>query len=326
MNTEKRDSRLHEILGRFAGLKIAVIGDIILDKYIYGKVERISPEAPIPVVHVEKEKYVPGGAANVAANLATLKGRSYLIGVTGKDKHREILLERCKDLKIDTVGILVDPGRQTILKTRVIGMNQQLLRIDYENTDYLVSNFSQNFSERIREIKPDAIIISDYAKGSVTKSLIDSMRQYSLNTGIRLIIDPKPKHKKWYKETGMITPNKTETESMVGFEIKSSADFLRAGSILRNELQSEIILTAGPEGIYVFNNDKMPHHIPTQAREVYDVSGAGDTVVAVLALSICAGANLVEAATIANYAAGLKVGKVGTSPVRLEELNNLIMY
>ncbi|MBN2460294.1 MAG: bifunctional hydroxymethylpyrimidine kinase/phosphomethylpyrimidine kinase [Candidatus Cloacimonetes bacterium] len=308
------------IISRFASKKIAVFGDVILDKFVYGKVERISPEAPVPVVQVEEEKYMPGGAANVAANIKSLGGYPYLFGITGEDYYRDILLQACGKLGIDTGGVLADKKKMTTLKTRIIGLNQQLLRIDHEDTAYIESHQEKDFLRILADLQVDAIVVSDYAKGSITSELLTELKAYVTRQKIKIIIDPKPKHRDWYRGVTLITPNQKEAGIMSGITIEKVADFLQAGRYLQEKLQTEIILTAGSRGIYVFPLGEEPVAIPTRAREVYDVSGAGDTVAAAITLASCSGASLVEAADIANHAAGIKVGKLGTVPVFVDEL------
>jgi D-glycero-beta-D-manno-heptose-7-phosphate kinase len=314
-----------EIIKKFRNQKIAVIGDLILDKYIYGEVDRISPEAPVPIVRVIKEKYVSGGAANVAANVSTLGGKPFLFGILGNDQYKDILLKKISEMNIQATGIFTDSNKTTIRKTRVIGLNQQLLRIDHENTDYIETHQEDKFVNNLKEIKDlSAIIISDYAKGTITKQLMTQLVQYSNENNILLIVDPKPKHKEWYAGSLLITPNKKEAQEMSGIVIETERDFITAGEILVNKFGSNIIITAGADGMYVFEKNSEPVHIPTVAREVYDVSGAGDTVIATLALALTSSATLENAAILANHAAGIKVSKTGTKPVFLKELEKEI--
>ncbi|MCK5050735.1 MAG: D-glycero-beta-D-manno-heptose-7-phosphate kinase [Candidatus Cloacimonetes bacterium] len=316
---------MKEILKKFKNQKIAVIGDLILDKYIYGEVDRISPEAPVPIVRVLKEKYVPGGAANVAANISTLGGNAYLFGIVGNDQYKDILLQKTAEMNILTSGIFTDSKKTTIRKTRVIGLNQQLLRIDHENTDYIETHQEEEFINRLKDINDlSAIIVSDYAKGTITKQLMLQLIQFSNANGILLIIDPKPKHKDWYTGSTLITPNKKEAQEISGILIESENNLIKAGEMLVNTFAADVIITAGADGMYVFEKTSTHNHIPTQAREVYDVSGAGDTVIATFALALSCKASLNDAAILANHAAGIKVGKIGTAPVYLEELLNSI--
>ena len=315
--------QFNKYLDQFKNKKIAVIGDLILDKYIFGDVERISPEAPIPIVNVQKETFAPGGAANVAANVSTLSGKAYLLGIVGKDSARDTLLETAHSYAINTDGIFTDSTKTTIQKIRVIGQHQQLLRIDYEKTDYIDNEKNSLLFKNLKNLKNiSAIVISDYAKGTITQNLIEQIKQYAKQNNILLIIDPKPLHKSFYEGAFLITPNKKEAQKMSGILIENKEDFIKAGQKLISEMNANIVLTAGELGMFVFEKDKEYIHIPTVAKDVFDVSGAGDTVVASLALALSAESTLSEAAVIANHAAGIKVGKVGTSPVLLAELLN----
>lgn len=307
-------------LNDFKDKKIAIIGDLILDKYIFGKVERISPEAPIPVVSVLKEKYVPGGAANVAANISTLGGKVFLFGITGKDESKERLFNKLSALSIDTTDIIEDSQRKTTEKIRIIGHNQQLLRIDYEDITDISKKLEVKLLDKLSASEFDVIIISDYAKGTITFNLLNQIKTYALKNNVKIIIDPKPYHKNWYKNVFLITPNQKEAGEMLGKSILTKNDFIEAGNKLVSTYKSNIVITAGSNGIYIFEKDKKHRHIHTKAKEVYDVSGAGDTVVATLALALSANMNLLDAAELANQAAGIKVGKLGTAPVSINEL------
>ncbi|MDO9577856.1 MAG: PfkB family carbohydrate kinase [Candidatus Cloacimonadales bacterium] len=348
LRTQNLKLNFLETLSKFSDQKIAVIGDLILDKYIYGKVERISPEAPVPIVTVQRETFVPGGAANVAANVASLSGRAFLLGIVGPDQFKDELIGKLEESKIDCRGVLIDSSKHTTLKTRVIGLNQQLLRIDREDTHYIESHFESEFLTRLKEIENlSAIILSDYAKGTITKELVVELKKFCSEKSIPLLVDPKPKHKDWYNNSFLVTPNKKEAQEMSGITIESEEDFLTVGKKLVNDLSANLIITAGSEGMYIFEkgkrdkvkgvrekeafSDSTPNstlttqnlsfsHISTQAKEIYDVSGAGDTVVATLALAISSGASISQAAQLANSAAGIKVGKMGTAPIFLEEL------
>ena len=242
---------------KFKDQHIAIIGDIILDKYIFGKVERISPEAPVPIVTVIDEKYSPGGAANVAANVATLGGNAYLFGIVGNDQAKEILYRKTNDLNINTDGILTDNSKNTIKKTRVIGLNQQLLRIDYENTNYIESHLEKEFIDKLENI-PDlsALIISDYAKGTITEKLIKKIKVLSKEKNFLIIVDPKPKHKDWYKDTFLITPNKKEAEQMCHTEIENEIDLENCGIQLSKELNCNVVVTMGDKGMSIFEMKK----------------------------------------------------------------------
>ncbi|MCK5282719.1 MAG: D-glycero-beta-D-manno-heptose-7-phosphate kinase [Nanoarchaeota archaeon] len=314
-------SQLKKYLKEFHNKNVVVIGDVMLDKYIFGKVERISPEAPVQIVTIEKEKYVPGGAANAASNVSTLNGNAYLFGIVGNDIAKNIFLDEAEAKGINTKGIVIDGRKPTIQKTRVLAQNQQLLRIDNENSEYIDNDANEKIFETIKEIdKIDIIIISDYAKGTITKKLMENIKEYAKKNSILLIIDPKPKHKLFYKGCSLITPNKKEAEEMAGILLETQKDLEKAGNKLMEEMDCNILITTGEKGMSIFEKNKEPLHIQTLAKEVYDVSGAGDTVIATLSLALSAGAALSDAAILANHAAGIKVGKLGTSPVTLAEL------
>lgn len=320
------DPKLINILEQFKNKKILVIGDIMLDKYIWGEVSRVSPEAPVQVVKVEKESYAPGGAANVANNVAALNGTTYMIGVVGSDEANKILVSELKNRKINTDGILEDRHKPTIQKVRVVGKGQQLLRFDYEKKGYLDEGMEKKIFDfvvkRIENI--DAIIISDYAKGIITKNLAEKLINLANEKKKIIIIDPKPKHKDFYKNATLMTPNNNEACEMLNTEEENDDDMIRVGKKLLEDLNTPLIITKGEEGMNIFEKNGEITNIPTKAKEVYDIVGAGDTVVATLALALASNATLKEAAILANYAAGITVGKVGTSTVTTEEIKKAI--
>ena len=312
------------ILENFKGKKIIVLGDIMLDKYIWGNVSRISPEAPVQVVKVLKETFAPGGAANVANNIVALGSEVFIVGIVGDENPAEknILLGELNMRKIDTSGIFTDAGRPTTLKVRILGKSQQLLRVEYEKD----SAFHASISEKIlrfiesRISSVDAIVVSDYAKGVVNPSLISNIISLANQNKKIFIVDPKPKHRELYKNVTLITPNHNEAVMMAGMSADDEYDLGEIGSNLVKSLGSSILLTKGEKGMTLFEKNGGVTEIPAKAREVYDVVGAGDTVVAAAALALSAGATLKEAAVISNIAAGIKVGKVGTSTVSIDEI------
>ncbi|MBW2976423.1 D-glycero-beta-D-manno-heptose-7-phosphate kinase [Candidatus Woesearchaeota archaeon] len=318
-------NNLIKIVGQFKNKKILVIGDIMLDKYIWGEVSRISPEAPVQVVNVVKESYAPGGAANVANNIAALEAKSSIIGIVGNDTIKDKLIAELKERNVDTGGIFIDSNKPTIQKVRVIGRSQQLLRFDYEKKGYLDSKTEDNIFDFVSENigAADAIIVSDYAKGVITKNLASKLIRLCKEKDKIIVIDPKPKHKEFYKNATLIAPNCIEACQMAGFE-EDSEDVEKIGKQLLGELNSNILITRGEKGMSLFEKDGKITHIPTFAKEVYDIAGAGDTSVATLALALASQASFKEAAVIANHAAGITVGKVGTSTVSLEELKKSI--
>ncbi len=320
------EQKLLNILEQFKNKNILVIGDIMLDKYIWGNVSRISPEAPVQVVRVEKESYAPGGAANVANNVAALQGITSMIGIVGNDSAKERMMEELKSRKINTDGILQDQHRPTIQKVRVIGKGQQLLRFDYEKKSYLEKDIEKKIldfvTKRIENI--DAIIISDYAKGIITQNLAEQLIRLVNEKNKIIIIDPKPEHKNFYKNATLITPNNKEACEMIDIEEGNSDDIIKAGKKLLEDLNTSLIITKGEKGMSIFEKNAEVTNIPTKAKEVYDIIGAGDTVVATLALALASNASLKEAATLANHAAGITVGKIGTSTVTVDEIKKSI--
>lgn len=316
-----------EIIDQFKNKKILVIGDIILDKYIWGNVTRISPEAPIPIVEVDYENHVPGGAANTAHNIAALGGKVFLHGVVGKDYCQQMLFTFLKQCHVETTHIVIDKKRPTTHKTRVIAQSQQLVRIDYENRNLVDASITAQMIKNIKKIIPqaDAVVVSDYAKGVITEELMHALIEQCGLHSKKIIIDPKPQHAAWYSRAFIITPNYKEAIEMAQAYGVSSEDVSGLGSHLISHLQSNILITQGKDGMTLFEKNAPPLHIPTTAQEVYDVSGAGDTVVAALALGLSCGCCLKDAATIANSAAGIVVGKMGTAVVTPHELKKTIV-
>ena len=319
---KKANEKLLKIISQFRNKKVLVIGDIMLDKYIWGNVTRISPEAPVQVVSVQAESYAPGGAANVANNIAAIGSCSYMLGIVGKDVANEILLREIKKRNIKTDGIIIDEKKPTIQKVRIIGQNQQLLRVDYEKNEYLNKETEKKIVDfatgRIKEI--DGIVVSDYAKGVVTKGLMRDIINLCKENKKIIVIDPKPEHKALYKEVTLITPNSKEASQMANTEPEPENNILKIGKRILKELKSPVLITRGEKGMALFETNGKIMNIPTKAKEVYDVTGAGDTVIAIVALALTAGATLRQAAIIANHAAGIVVGKVGTSTLTINEL------
>ncbi len=292
--------------------KILVIGDLMLDKYINGDVSRISPEAPVQVVNVKNEIYFPGGAANVASNISTLKGKCFVAGFIGQDDSGKILINELNKRYIDTSCIKLW-NSPTILKVRVFS-GQQLIRLDYEEK-------TKTNDELINEIKKiidniDIIIISDYDKGTINEPLINQLKLFNK----KIIIDPKPNNIKYYNDLFLIKPNIKEAEEITGIKYKDEQSLNLIGNNLIKLTNSNILITLGKEGMILFEKQGDITHFPTKAKEVYDVTGAGDTATAALAVSISNNSNLKEAVVFANHAAGIKVSKRGTANVSLEEI------
>jgi rfaE bifunctional protein kinase chain/domain len=318
------DKRIAEILDKFSKQKVLVIGDVMLDKYVWGKVSRISPEAPVQIVLVDHETYAPGGAANVATNIAELGGLVTIVGVRGDDPAGQLLLKELQRRSIVTDNIITDASRPTIQKVRIIAHSQQLIRFDYEKYDRLsdsvVKSINSTIEGNIRNV--DCVVISDYAKGIIDERIMRCVFDNASRHKKSIIVDPRPKNKHLYKNATVISPNYSEACSMAGMEPEDEESFETLGQSLLQTMKSNMVITRGEKGMSIFNKDGTITHIPTKAREVYDVTGAGDTVMAALALALASGANLEDAAIIANYAAGIVVGKVGTSTVTVGEIRD----
>jgi D-glycero-beta-D-manno-heptose-7-phosphate kinase len=296
--------------------RLLVVGDVMLDRYWFGEVSRISPEAPVPVVRVERREERLGGAANVARNAAALGARAGLLGVVGQDEAGDVVQQLVTDLGISSY-LNRDTAIPTIIKLRVIGRQQQLLRIDFENapTDTVLRDKLTQFNALLPEY--DVIVLSDYAKGSLVN--VSQMIEIARNAGKRILVDPKGDDFSRYRGASIMTPNKSELRQVVG-SWKTEEDLTTKAQNLRRELQLEaLLLTRSEEGMSLFTEQNVLN-IPTIAREVYDVSGAGDTVIATLATMLGADVPLDEAVAIANRAGGIVVGKLGTATVTREEL------
>ena len=316
-------SKLRGIISSFTGKKVLVIGDLILDEFIWGKVSRISPEAPVPVVWVNNESFMPGGASNVANNVSSLGGKVYIAGVVGNDERAGILRGELQHRGVNVDGIFTDSQRPTILKTRVIAHQQQVVRIDREKVDPVKENTIRKISNFVEDIinEVDGIIVEDYGKGLITPKLLARIVPLAKKKKKIITVDPKEEHFSYYKGVTVLTPNNHEASRAVGFEIKDKATMKKAGfELLRKLKVSVVLITLGEEGMVVFEEGKSPKKIDTIAQEVYDVSGAGDTVAGTYTLSLISGATPIQAAHIANCAAGIVVGKIGIAVVTQDEI------
>ncbi len=310
-----------DYIKNFTKKSVLVIGDCMLDKYLYGQVTRISPEAPVPVVKIVSQDYILGGACNSANNIASFGATVYLAGVVGNDDQGKILEETLKKKNIKSL-IVKDPSRPTTIKERIIaGNNYQLLRIDHEKTSPLSEEIGKKVFELIKEkIKTiDGILISDYAKGVISEKLIKSIIKLANENKKIITIDGKPQHVSFFKGCSLLTPNLKEASEMTGIE----QDIIMMGNKLVKLLDSNIFITRGSEGISIFDKNLKHTHIPSlKATKIIDVTGAGDTVIAVATLALCSGMSLIEAAELSNYAAGLVVQKPGTATITQEELES----
>ena len=318
---------LTEVINRFPSIRIVVVGDVILDHYIWGDVNRISPEAPVPVVEVKNENFRLGGAANTVANICSLGGQVDIVSVIGKDQNGDKMREMLALIGAKVDGLLEDTGRPTIVKTRVMARNQQVVRIDRELKREVAGKEKDQiiyFAEALIP-KADAVIFSDYDKGVISKDVLNKGIAYAKKLSKVVVIDPKFNNFADYKGATVVTPNIREASAAVKREIIDDESLLYAGNTLLKNLElSAVLITRGEHGMSLFesvgNEKTQVTHIPTVAREVYDVTGAGDTVVAVFTLALAAGASMLDAAMIANCAAGIVVGEVGTASVTKEQL------
>lgn len=315
---------LSDLENRLSSLTLLVVGDLILDRYFWGKVERISPEAPVPVFELREISYSLGGSANVSANLRGLKVKTALMGVVGDDDKGEILINLAKAMEIDISGILKDKERPTILKTRVIAQSQQLLRIDKEERKPLSSSIQRTFQKIYTELleKVEGVILSDYAKGMfLSEGFCSWLIQEARRRNKFVMVDPKSADWTKYEGATTITPNLKEFKEVIKRENLKEENFEAASKYLLEKYQLEfLVVTLGKEGIFLYEPNLGSHKLPSQAREVYDVSGAGDTVIASFSAFYGAGLPLQSALALANICAGIVVGKVGTQPVYWEEL------
>jgi D-beta-D-heptose 7-phosphate kinase/D-beta-D-heptose 1-phosphate adenosyltransferase len=315
-------NRADQLISSFAGKRILVLGDMMLDEFIWGKVRRISPEAPVPVVEVARETYHLGGAGNVAANISALGAKPVPVGLVGDDTAAQRLSKLFADQGIETSGLVAEPGRPTTVKTRIVAHHQQIVRADRENRSPLSEERNNSLLAAFLNSLPTcgAVIVSDYDKGVVNRQLLSRALPAAEKAGIPVLLDPKVYQADYYRPITLITPNQREAELMTGISIESNQQLEQAGRQLLEKFQCPYaLITRGEEGMSLFSRSGS-HHLPTFAREVFDVSGAGDTVIGTLALAIAAGATMEESAILANHAAGLVVGKVGTATVTPTEL------
>jgi len=322
--------RLRDLLNRFSRQTIVVVGDVMLDHFLWGRVSRISPEAPVPVVEVTRESYFPGGAANVARNLRALGAAVRIIGVVGEDDAGRKLRELLDEQEIETDSLTITPSRPTTLKTRIVAHNQQVVRFDRENNAAIPPATRDKLFHHFRKALPhgQAVVFEDYAKGLFTQDLFGRMLGLAIQEGLITAADPNPRRVLDYGKITAITPNRQEAFAAAGVpyveptdDVLSDESLIAVGHLLLKKWEVQnLLITLGEHGMCLFRPGKKPHHIPTVAQEVFDVSGAGDTVIATLTLALAAGASPVEAAETSNHAAGVVVGKVGTATCSPNEL------
>lgn len=318
-----RASAQTSVISRFGRVKVLVAGDLILDQFVWGRVERISPEAPVPVVQVTSENFRLGGAANVANNVRSLGGRVLACGVVGDDAAGRRLVEELGCIGADTRGVVRGRRDVTTQKTRIIAHQQQVVRLDREDG----ARAGSPAAARAREFllahldTADVVVISDYGKGVVTAQLLEALAAARVRKPFRLLIDPKRANFPFYRRASLLTPNREEASQASGIDIRDAESLARAGAELLRRWEAEaVLITRGEQGMSLFRPGMPGRHFPTVARQVFDVTGAGDTVVAACALALGAGAHLETAAVLANHAAGIVVGEIGTAAVTAAEL------
>jgi D-glycero-beta-D-manno-heptose-7-phosphate kinase len=316
--------RLIQAASGFAGKKILVIGDLMLDHYLFGQVSRISPEGPVPVVRVESERHLLGGAGNVAKNIAALGASPFLLSACGDDDPGTVLTRVLDREGIDSF-VVRDPGRPTTIKTRIIAQNQQVARVDRESNAMVAGEALAGVKAVLREILPGfgCVIISDYAKGLVTAELMDCLRTEAAALSPRpfIMVDPKPANMRLYAGVDLLTPNVKEAGEMAAAPIAEKGDIIKAGLAIFKKLRcGGLLITLGPQGIALFEGPGNVKRIPTAARKVFDVTGAGDSVIAALAVGLASGLNLLDACALANICAGIVVAQFGAAAATVDEV------
>jgi D-glycero-beta-D-manno-heptose-7-phosphate kinase len=320
-------SRARERVEQLRGLPIVILGDVMLDHFVFGRVNRISPEAPVPVVEFDREEFRAGGAANVARNVQGLGGRVEIVGLIGRDEHGVRVKDLMQTGGIGTTGLVTDDSRPTTRKVRVVtDRHQQVARIDYERDHEASSGVEAALLGALDAVagSAKALVISDYLKGAITRPLVARAVSIARDRRIPVLVDPKIPHLDYYAGVTLVTPNKAEAETAAHARIRTHADARAAARGIRDRLGcGGVLITRGQDGMWLLN-DENEGHLPAAAREVADVTGAGDTVIATLALALAAGADMVEAAALANVAAGVTVSKFGPAGVTPEELRDAL--
>lgn len=316
-------ARLDRLVAAWRECEILVLGDVMLDRYLWGNVSRISPEAPVPIVEVEGETMRLGGAANVCRNVGALGARAHLIGVTGDDAGGRTLRDELRAAGLSDEGLLQDPSRPTTVKTRIVARNQQVVRVDRESRAELSRSVTDHLVERVLDAlgRVAAVIVSDYGKGVLSRALLDRFLPAAHARGVPICVDPKDTHFLSFKGVAVVTPNQHEAAEVLGYKLRDDATVTRAGEDLLARLEADcVLITRGESGMSLFERGRGRTDFPTMARRVFDVTGAGDTVVSSYAVALTGGAEPQEAALIANHAAGLVVAEVGTAAPDLEAL------
>lgn len=315
-------TRSRSLLRAMRGRRVLVLGDVMLDEFLWGKVARISPEAPVPVVEIQRESFHVGGAGNVARNVRSLLGEAVLVGVVGRDAAALRLRDELRASGVED-ALVETPGRPTTVKTRILAHHQQVCRADRERADDVEKAVEDALIARVsgslRGVH--ALVVSDYQKGVVTPRVMRSVVALARRRRIPVLVDPKVRHFARYRGASVVTPNQAEAEQATGLRLRTDAEVRAAGARLLRSLRCRaVLITRGEHGMSLFETGRAALQIPTAAREVFDVTGAGDTVIATLGLALCAGASLAQAAALANHAAGVVVGKLGTAAATPEEV------
>lgn len=322
-------SNLLELLDKFSRLRLLVVGDLMLDRFIWGEVERLSPEAPVPVLRVISEKSSLGGAANVIHNVRSLGGQVTACGIVGRDEAGKRVAAALKRIGASTAGLIADAGVQTIQKSRIVASphHQQIVRLDREDRIRIGAPVLKKLRDFIaaRAGSFDAVVVSDYGKGVIHGELLDALASMARRQKRVWVVDPKKENYQRYRFATLVTPNKSEASEASGIDIADEKSLLRAGKKLVRQWRAEaVLITRGAEGMSLFRPRAPVQHFPTEPRDVFEVTGAGDTVVAVCALSLAAGASFAQAATLANLAAGFVGDEVGTVAVPINKLRRSV--
>ena len=318
--------RLDALIRRFGRVRLLVVGDLMLDQFIWGRVERISPEAPVPVVHVMRETVHLGGAANVVHNIRALGGHATACGVVGRDGSGQRVLNELEEIGAASDGVVLSRSSVTVRKTRVIAHNQQVVRFDHESPDHdrsAMQRLERFLRQHLWDF--DAVVLSDYGKGVITEAVLALLGAARRRRTFRLIVDPKKRNFPHYRGLTLATPNLFEAADAAGVDIHDDTSLRTAGNRLLERWEAEaLLITRGEQGMTLFTHNGLVRHFPTAARQVFDVTGAGDTVVATCALALAAGAHLDEATLLANQAAGVVIGKLGTATLSAAELRKAV--
>ncbi len=328
MTSQAESKRLIKYVDHFSRTRTLVVGDVMLDHYVWGNVSRISPEAPVPVVSVTRENVLLGAATNVVNNIHSLGGNVSVCGVIGHDDAGRQLVHMLRVQGIRTDGLIVEKNRPTTIKTRVIAHSQQVVRFDRETKNGIERDTHGGIFDFVKQQMRDgldAIVVSDYSKGVVTQALVRDIMKLARKNGVIVSVDPKVNHFGIYRGVTILTPNIKEASIGAKIDIEDDKSLLKAGALLLRRLKCDaVLITRGEHGMSLFERGGRITHIPTVAQEVFDVTGAGDTVISALTLAMAAGAGTVDAARISNFAAGIVVGVVGTATVKPEELKQRI--